>query len=133
MVNGQSSNSMFLKHLWPALLCALVVFILCVIPGQEFPKIGILNFDKFVHAGLFGVLAFLFAKGFYRQTSYPFLNQHYLLITAIGCSLYGGFLEILQATVCINRAGDWLDFLFDSIGSVAAVAIVSLKKNFLLG
>ena len=70
---------------------------------------------------MFAVLTFLFAKGFFKQTSYPFLNMHYLLVPLIGCSLYGGLLEILQATVCINRAGDWLDFLFDSLGAITAV------------
>ncbi|MEO8146476.1 MAG: VanZ family protein [Bacteroidia bacterium] len=123
---------MFLKHLWPALLCALVVLILCVIPGQDLPKVGIINFDKFVHSLMFGGLTFLFAKGFHKQTTYEFLKQHYLVIPFIFCTLYGGFLEILQATVCINRAGDWLDFLFDGIGALVAIGVLNFKKDFLL-
>lgn len=38
--------------------------------------------------------------------------------------LMGGLIEIAQAT-CTggNRSGDWLDFLADGIGAVAATAI----------
>ena len=123
---------MFFKHLWLALLCALVVLILCVIPGQDMPQVGIINFDKAVHAIMFGGLTFLFAKGFYKQTTYAFLNHDYLVTAFLFCTLYGGFLEIVQATVCINRAGDWLDFLFDGIGALAVIGILNLKKDLLL-
>lgn len=122
---------MFLRHLWPALSAALIVFILCVIPGDELPEVGIVNFDKVVHSIMFGGLTYLFARGFYKQTAYKFLFEHYLITSFLLCTLYGGFLEILQATVSINRAGDWLDFLFDGMGALAAIAILKLKKNLL--
>ncbi len=120
---------MFLKPLWPALLASAAVLILCVLPGQSFPKVGIINADKFVHSFLFGGLAFLYAGGFYRQTSVRWLNRHYLFAAFAFSTLYGGFIEILQATVAINRSGDWLDFLFDGLGALAAVKLLNPARN----
>lgn len=124
---------MFFKHTWPAFLFALIVLILCVIPGQDIPEVGIVNFDKLVHTALFALLTFLFAKGFYRQTSIFFLKQHFIIVPAVLCSLYGGLLEILQATVCINRAGDWLDFLFDTLGALVAAIVIITRKSIAAG
>ena len=74
----------------------------------------------------------LYAKGFYKQTAYEFLNHHYLITAFIFCTLYGGVLEIFQATIIINLAGDWLDFIFDGRSALAAIGILNLKRDLLL-
>ncbi|MFA5982889.1 MAG: VanZ family protein [Methylococcaceae bacterium] len=124
---------MFLRHLWPAILCALVILILCVTPGQTLPEVGIINFDKFVHSAMFAGLTFLVARGFYKQTRFAFLQQHFLLNAFFLCTFYGGLLEILQATVCINRSGDWLDFFFDGLGALATIGLFKFNRSLLLG
>ena len=123
---------MFLKHLWPALSGSLLVFIVSVIPREDLPEVGIINFDKVVHAVMYGGLTFLFAKGFYRQTAFEFLNRHCLIAAAGFCTVYGGFLEILQSTSLISRSGDWLDFLFNGIGALASAAVLKMKKELLM-
>lgn len=120
---------MILKYLWPALLSSLVVLILCLMPGHSLPKVGMINFDKVVHSILFGGLTLLFATGFYRQTTYDFLNRHYLASAFVLCTLYGGLLEIAQATFAIKRSGDWLDFLFDGLGALTAVWFLNSTNN----
>ncbi len=120
---------MFLKHTWPAFTCALIILILSAIPGQELPKVQIINIDKLVHAIMFAFLTILLAKGFSRQTVFEFTHQHYLLTSVLCCILYGGLIEILQATVCINRAGDWFDFLWDAIGSIIGASVIHLKQK----
>jgi len=96
------------------------------------PEVSIINFDKAVHALMYGGLTFLFAKGFYKQTTCEFLNRNHLITAFIICTLYGGFLEVLQSTPFINRSGDRLDFLFNGIGAFGSIAILSLKKGFLM-
>ncbi|MGZ8955008.1 MAG: VanZ family protein [Methylovulum sp.] len=96
------------------------------------PQLGVINFDKAIHLIMFGGLTLLFAKGFYKQPTYELLNRHYLTAAFIFCTLYGGFLEILQATDWINRSGDWLDFLFNALGALAAIGILKLQKDLLL-
>ncbi|MGR8981068.1 MAG: VanZ family protein [Gammaproteobacteria bacterium] len=110
---------------------ALAVLIISLIPRQNLPEVGIINLDKAVHALMYGVLTFLFAKGFYKQPVYAFLNRYSLITAGIVCTLYGGFLEILQSTTFINRSGDWLDFLFDGIGALASMGILTANKNLL--
>jgi hypothetical protein len=123
---------MILKYLWAALICTLVIFILCVIPGQDLPKVGIINSDKAVHSVMFGALTYLYAILLNKQTTYQFLNRHYLVFAFLFSTLYGGFMEILQANLDINRAGDWFDFLFDGIGALATIVVLNLKKDWLL-
>ena len=123
---------MFLKHLWPALSGALLVLILSVLPQQDFPEVGMINADKVVHVLMYGGLTYLFAKGFYRQTACELLNRHYLITAAVLCTLYGGFLEILQSAPFISRSGDWLDFFFNGIGALASAAVLKMKKELLM-
>jgi VanZ family protein len=113
-----------------ALLWALLIFILCTIPGQDIPHISfleLLRFDKFVHAAMFFVLCLLMARGFSLQTSFLFLNRHYLAISALICVAYGGSLEIIQGTWCVGRTADIYDFIANSFGVL--IAVLSYRKT----
>lgn len=111
---------MFFKHIkWP-LLWALVILILCGIPGRDIPHINfleILSFDKFVHAGVFFVLILLTIRGFLLQTNFIKLKQYAKLIAFVICVLYGGLLEIMQGTLFEDRSADVYDFIANSFGS----------------
>ena len=111
---------MFLKHNKWALLWALLIFVLCMIPGRDLPKISWLEnfgFDKLIHAGLFFVLVVLFVRGFSEQQlkNYPKITA--LLI----CVAYGGVLEILQGVLFIERSADVYDFIANSCGSILGI------------
>lgn len=123
---------MFLKNNYPALLWALLIALLCGIPGQDLPSVGwleLLSFDKFVHAGMFAVLVFIAVRGFRKQLPISFLNRH-AAIVAIGFAIpYGGLLEVLQGTLFENRTADVYDFIANSVGAFIGVLVVNRKAK----
>ena len=126
---------MFLKHNKWSLLWALVILILCGIPGRDIPHISfleILNFDKFVHAGIFFVLILLMVRGFLLQTSFLKLQQSAKMIAFLICVVFGGTLEILQGTLFEGRSADVLDFVANSFGAALGLLLYNwVEKIFL--
>ncbi len=107
---------------------AVLILILCAIPGNDLPKsqlFTIPNFDKIVHACLYFPLAFLlgavfdFSKKIWIKFAGPVLT---MLIVAV----YGGIIEILQEKLFVNRSADLADVLFDLIGGLAGLAVYYL-------
>lgn len=112
---------MFFKYNKWAMLWALIILILCGMPGRDIPHISfleLLSFDKFVHAGIFFILALLTIRGFYLQSASEFLHLHSKTSATCICSVYGGLLEIMQGTLCEGRTADVYDFIADSFGAI---------------
>ena len=113
-----------------SIIWALTIFCLCATPGKYIPSVNwleLLSFDKLVHATMFYILCTLLfiTKIKYQQT------QQWLVIYFIICVLYGGLLEVMQATYFSNRSGDWLDFIANSFGCLIALATFNkLNKLF---
>jgi glycopeptide antibiotics resistance protein len=114
-----------MRHFWLPLIWFFVILALCATPGKDIPHISfleILAFDKWVHAGIFFVLAVLLMRALkrtYRTTSHAAT----LLITLSVCIVYGGLLEIMQGTVFEDRSADVLDFIANSFGAVCGVLV----------
>jgi VanZ family protein len=101
------------------MLWALIILILCGMPGKDIPHISfleLLSFDKFVHAGIFFVLILLTVRGFLMQTRFLKLQHSARSIAFIICVLYGGSLEIMQGTIFTDRSADVYDFIANSFG-----------------
>jgi glycopeptide antibiotics resistance protein len=126
---------MFFKHCKWAMLWALIILVLCGIPGRDIPHISfleILNFDKFVHAGIFFVLILLTVRGFLLQTNFIKLQQSAKLIAFIICVVFGGSLEILQGTLFEGRTADVFDFVANSFGAILGLLMYNwVEKMFL--
>jgi VanZ family protein len=117
---------MFLKHNLYGLLWALVIMILCGIPGRDIPHVSFLeliSFDKFVHASIFFLLAILFIRGFSKQHSFSLLQRKPSTLACIICIAYGGILELLQQAVFEERSADIYDFIANSFGVVMGVLL----------
>ncbi|MDP2387182.1 MAG: VanZ family protein [Bacteroidota bacterium] len=125
---------MFLRYNWLAFLWTLVIFALCSMPGKSIPHISwleLLSFDKFVHASIFFVLEVLYLRGFNLQSNYGSLKKHAKVIVTFFCVLYGGALEIMQSVLFSERSGDWLDFIANSTGCIAALCLFGfLSRKF---
>src|SRR3990172_1796044 len=122
---------MFLKHNKWALLWAMLIFVLCMIPGSDLPKISWLEnfgFDKFVHAGLFFVLASLLARGFSKHKK----ARSPKIITLIICVVYGGLLELLQGALFVERTADIYDFIANSLGSALGLLLFNTVNEKIL-
>ena len=114
----------FFSHTKWALLWAMLIFILCAIPGKHIPFGGfwdVFHLDKLIHACLFFVQAVLFVQGFTRQSQLVVLNKYPKLISLLICIFYGAALELMQRFVFQDRSADVFDFIANSIGALAGV------------
>jgi VanZ family protein len=103
-----------------------IVLTVCMIKPPEIESLPMTGFDKLVHSILFiGISGTVFFDntGYLRRkiSALRLLNGSLLFPVA-----FGGLIEILQATLTNTRSGDWMDFLYDVLGSVAGVAVCYL-------
>ena len=126
---------MFLKYTKWSMLWALVILILCGMPGKDIPHISfleMLSFDKFVHAGIFFVLILLTIRGFVLQTRFNKLKTSAKSIAFIICVVYGRSLEITQGTICEGRTADIFDFIANSFGCLMGLLFYNKLEKIIL-
>lgn len=120
-----------------ALLWALLIFILCAIPGKDIPFGDIwdlFNLDKFIHASIFFMQAILLINGFSNQSGILLFNTYPKSFTLFICIIYGGDLELMQGAFFEDRNADVYDFAANTIGALAGIAlypsIIRIYKRF---
>lgn len=104
---------------------ALVILLLCAFPGKDIPHISfleLLSFDKWVHAGVFFILAVLLIRAM-KFTYVRAAHTTAVLFALAVCIPYGGLLEIMQGTLFQDRSADWMDFVANSFGAVCGVLV----------
>lgn len=110
------------------LLWALVILVLCLIPGRQLPQwdwFDLFDLDKLVHGAMFFVQALLLAQGLKRQGREP----RYLL-WACGISVaYGVFTEGMQWLEALGRRTDINDIIANTIGAVSAGGFASWREK----
>lgn len=112
-----------------ALFWAAVIFGLCSVPGSLIPSVSwleLLSFDKWVHAGVFFILVSFFGIAVKANQQNERLTFFWFILSV----LYGGALEIMQATLFSGRSADWMDMIANSFGCV--IALVTGKRIRLL-
>ncbi len=115
----------------PAALWSVMIYILLTMHASRFPEIPVLdelNFDKLVHAGLFGGLVFL--TSFPLKKTFPRFAVIYLVI-AILATLYGIAMEYVQKYFTTDRDFDVWDMVADGAGCVIAYFFIQwqLKRK----
>jgi len=132
----QSAKGVSLKKYIPAVVWFIFVLILIWIPGNDLPHSEFLfeiNFDKFVHVGIFGLLAVLFCWPFYNSEVPRNKKIIYFIIIAILTSVFGYCTELIQKYWAIGRSYDIMDWLADTVGAIGAfifcrIYFVKMKK-----
>ena len=117
------------------MLWALIILILCGMPGRDIPHISfleMLSFDKFVHAGIFFVLILLTVRGFLLQDRFNKLKISAKSIAFIICVAYGGSLEIMQGTIFEERTADIFDFIANSFGCAMGLLFYDRIEKMIL-
>jgi VanZ family protein len=94
--------------------CALI-FGLSSIPGSSIPDVGVWQFDKVVHAGVYGVLGALAAAAFARSTALS--PSRVLLAGALFATIYGVSDEVHQRWTPF-RSSDARDVVADAVGGL---------------
>ena len=117
----------FLKFI-PAIIWFGVVLILIWIPGHDLPHSEFLfkiDFDKFVHVGIFGLLAVLFCWPVYKTGLSVRKKILYFLVIAILTSGFGYCTELIQKYWAEGRSYDLMDWLADTGGAIGAFIFCS--------
>ena len=114
----------------PGIAWFFVVLVLICTPGEDIPSsslFDLLYFDKWVHTGVFGLLALLFMLpiGVSLMTNTEKLN--YFIRIAIAASLWGLTTEYIQKYWIAGRSFDLFDWAADSLGAFAAFIICRKK------
>lgn len=128
-----------IKSFLPGIAWFFVVLVLICLPSDEIPEprgwfdwIKLIQFDKMVHSGIFGLLAYLFmrpiAKSYFSQQA---KWNYFLKISLAGC-IWGLTTELIQKFFVPTRRFDLVDWAADSIGVLLALLFarrVFLKKS----
>jgi len=109
----------------------LVLFLICL-PKQEMPEIepmwwlSAIRPDKIVHAGMFGMLNYLFIIPIFKSDMVESTKVNYFIWISLAASIWGLSTEFIQRLVP-GRSFDWWDWLADSIGVLIALLFIFWK------
>jgi len=116
-----------LKKFLPGIAWFFLVLILICLPGDDLPKVGdwmsAIYFDKWVHVGMFSVLAFLFMIPFCKSDMTRINKLSFIIKIAISISIWGLTTEFIQKFFIPGRSFDLLDWAADSVGVILAVVV----------
>ncbi len=113
---------------WLLLFWFTLMNVLFFLPGSAFPKenwLSAIYFDKWVHIGLFLVLAFL------ARTALKLHRKNEAMVLLVVLLIYGLSVEWVQGHWVVNRSFDLNDVWADMTGGLlgAAIAWWVYKKN----
>ncbi|HET9055875.1 MAG TPA: VanZ family protein [Chitinophagaceae bacterium] len=113
---------------WPGILWTLVIIILLLLPGSNFPKnnwLEIIHIDKWAHSFLFCFFILFWWLG-YRKKSV--LQQKNTLIKLVLAGILLGLtMEVIQHFWVKGRSFEIMDVLFDIAGSFLGSLFVRPK------
>lgn len=114
-------------YLFNLFICTVFILAGTLYPAEyEIPS-EFWDNDKLVHFLAFAIWTFLL--GLFR-----FFKQQYTLWPILIWGLFFGMLiEVLQHLLPIHRSAEWLDFLADGLGSLAALILLALIRKHLTG
>ncbi len=115
----------------PAIVFAIVFFLLSHTPHPEFPRIGIEWEDKIAHFiayFLFGITLILFILSNSKRFDFRWIA----LLTIILGSFYGLSDEFHQYFIP-GRDAEFLDWIADILGTSTSLLFINALKNKLIG
>ncbi|MDZ7372477.1 MAG: VanZ family protein [candidate division KSB1 bacterium] len=118
--------SPFVRYQLPAILYAVLIFVISSIPTLAPPPIGIEWDDKIYHFLEYGAFGYLCARAFYYQGN-RVLRDFALIITLVTGSLYAVSDELHQSLVP-GRYADVGDFLADVVGVILGVVLFARTR-----
>jgi VanZ family protein len=122
---------LFRKSFLPAIAWLVIVTVLMLLPGSEFPQekwFQKIWLDKWLHFGLFFTLVFLFQLPVIFRAPTSLLSWRVgIMLTGV---IYGIVIEFIQKFWVPGRTFDLGDIAFDGLGCIAAYVVgsQSLKK-----
>lgn len=123
------------RYYLPALLWALFILVLTLMPGKYIPPVNIwdiANFDKLAHLFVFMVLMLFVLYAFVRhKQSKPFYLP--LMLTAfLICVSYGLLIEIMQGTLLVDRHFELYDALANATGCIIGALLFKYRLQAIM-
>lgn len=116
-----------IKKFIPGIAWFFLVLILICLPGDDLPKtddwMSAIYFDKWVHAGLFSILAFLFMFPVCKSHLSKKEKWNLIFKIALAACVWGITTEFIQKFFIVGRAFDILDWAADSAGIFLAIIV----------
>lgn len=110
-----------LRRIMPYIFWTLVIIVSMFMLVELAPKKNpIKHLDKIQHALVFLTISVAGCLAFKNHTS--------LIVT--GLTIFGGIIEVLQATFTTTRTGDVKDWLADIAGILIGLMIVAIYRQF---
>lgn len=114
-------------------ITAIVITLLSLLPVSV-PEIAkdVPLFDKWAHFVMYGFLTLVIWTEYSINERTHGTKKAAWWLLIFGCilpALFGGLLEIAQATITTTRSGEWLDFYADSIGAVLGAILGYIVKT----
>lgn len=109
---------------WLAVLWAVAVLLLTLMPGDDVPRwewARVVQLDKWVHAGLFGVQAILLGWAFDQGRKWPW-SWLPAACGMLASMAYGAAIEGMQTLMEWGRQGELADLLADASGALLGFA-----------
>ena len=100
------------------ILWALLIAVLSLFPGDQFPKVGVSGLDLIIHFFFYSVFNLLLIVGNIQQEKFNFLRSRPVIAAFIISISYGLIIELLQGTVFVSRGAELSDAIANSVGSV---------------
>lgn len=104
----------------PAFVWLLIITYLSTSPGISLPAFSLFSADKLAHAVVYGMLVVLLWFGHRRQHD---LGKYWGISVFLGATLYGAFMEYIQATYFPGRSFEFDDMIANAAGAAAGWAI----------
>lgn len=117
----------------PGIAWFFVVLVLICMPPKDIPESNWfdgIHIDKWVHAGIFGLLALLFMLPVALSPIESTEKLQFFIRVAIATSLWGISTEFIQKFWIPGRSFDLFDWAADSLGGI--IAFVICRKKYIL-
>ncbi len=122
------------KKFLPGTAWFFMVGVLTLMPGKDVPEVSwleIKNFDKFVHAVLFGGLTLLFCIPYFKAHFTLQQKVNSFIRIALAAIVWGITVEVIQKYFIPGRDFELLDWAADSVGALVALWIsIKIQKRF---
>lgn len=121
-----------MKKFLPGIAWFFILLVLLCIPGDDLPStdnwMKLVGLDKWVHAFLFGMLAFLFMKPILKSGRSIKEKWLYVVLIAIATSIWGLTTEFIQRDFITGRSFELFDWVADTLG--AGIALIIARKYY---
>jgi len=121
------------KKFYPGIAWFFLVLILICIPGYDLPKVDNwlieINFDKFIHVGIFAVLAWLFMLPVVRSALPVKEKWNWLIKITIASVIWGITTELIQKFFIPGRSFNLTDWAADGLGGIAALLYFKFRRG----